>query len=281
MGMNMAANTHWVHDIDPMLLQIHGDIGIRYYGLAYILAFAIAFGLLALMRKKGHVDLSAEQQSSLFSYLVLGVFIGGRVGYTLFYSFADWMANPLLLFQIWHGGMSSHGGFIGVIIALVWFCHKHPCSLLHLGDAAAVMTPPGLLLGRIANFINGELWGVPSNAPWAVIFPLSAPYGTPLAQIIPRHPSQIYAAGLEGFIPMVYTCWRMFGARDSRRPGQLAGEFLVLYAIARIVGEQFREPDAALIAGLSRGSFFSIFLLIGGIALVFYTRRKTQLVAKR
>ena len=263
----MQQTSHWVHDIDPMLLRIHGDIGIRYYGLAYVLAFVIAFALLSLMRRRNLVSLTLEQQSALFSYLVFGVFLGGRIGYTLLYTFREWINHPFLILQIWHGGMSSHGGFIGVAIALVLFARKHKVGLLTLGDAAAVMAPPGLLLGRIANFINGELWGTPSTTPWAIIFPLSAPYGTPLSHIVPRHPYQLYAAGLEGLIPLIYTSWRMFGTHRPQKAGQLAGEFLVLYAIMRIIGEQFREPDAALIAGVSRGAFFSVILLIGGIAL--------------
>ena len=277
----MTTTTHWVHDINPVLLQIHGDIGIRYYGLAYVIAFALAFGMLSLIRKQGRVGITQEQQSSLFSYLVLGVFLGGRIGYTLFYTPGEWFQNPFLVFQLWHGGMSSHGGFIGVTIALVLFCRKHRCNLLQLGDAAAVMTPPGIFLGRIANFINGELWGFPSNLPWAVIFPLSAPHGTPLSQIPPRHPSQLYAAGLEGLVLMIYTSWRMFFTRAPQKPGRLAAEFLALYAVLRIIGEQFREPDAPLIAGLSRGTFFSIFLLAAGIALLIYSRRKVQPSMKR
>lgn len=277
-----ASTTHWVHDIDPILLRIHGDIGIRYYGLAYVLAFAIAFALLSLMRKKDRVRITPEQQSVLFSYLVLGVFIGGRVGYTLFYALGDWIQNPFLVFQIWHGGMSSHGGFIGVIVALTIFCRKHrSCDLLQMGDAAAVMAPPGLFLGRIANFINGELWGIPSNVSWAVIFPLSAPRGTPVSQIPPRHPSQLYEATLEGLLLAIYTSWRMLGPYRPQKNGQVAGEFLMLYAAMRIIGEQFREPDAPLIAGLSRGSFFSLFLFAGGIALFIYARRKSQPSVKR
>ncbi len=277
----MTTTTHWVHDIDPMLLQIRGEFGIRYYGLAYVLGFAIAFGLLSLMRKQERINITPDQQSTLFSYLVLGVFLGGRVGYTLFYTLGEWIRNPLLVFQLWHGGMSSHGGFIGVTIALVLFCRKQRCNLLQLGDAAAVMTPPGIFLGRIANFINGELWGVPSNLPWAVIFPLSAPHGTPLSQIPPRHPSQLYAAGLEGLVLMIYTSWRMFFTRAPQKPGRLAAEFLMLYSVLRIVGEQFREPDASLIVGLSRGTFFSLFLLAAGIVLFVYTRRQAQPSTKR
>lgn len=268
----MPATTHWIHDIDPMLLRIYGEVGIRYYGLAYVCAFAIGFGLLTLMRKRGRINISAEQQSALFSYLVLGVFLGGRIGYTLLYDFREWLQNPMLVFQIWQGGMSSHGGFAGVAIALALFCRKHKANLLQLGDAASVMTPPGLLLGRMANFINGELWGTVSTASWAVIFPLSAPHGTPISQIAPRHPYQLYAALLEGLVPMVYTCWRMFGPNRALRKGQIAAEFLILYAAMRIIGEQFREPDAALILGLSRGTFFSICLLAAGIALLVYKK---------
>ena len=271
----MTTTTHWVHDINPVLLQIHGNIGIRYYGLAYVIAFALAFGMLSLIRKQGRVGITQEQQSSLFSYLVLGVFLGGRIGYTLFYASSEWIQNPLLVFQVWHGGMSSHGGFIGVIVALLIFCKQHRCDVWSLGDAAAVMTPPGLMLGRLANFINGELWGTPSALPWAIIFPLSAPYGVSVADIAPRHPYQIYAAGLEGLIPLLYTCWRMFGPKRPVKTGLIAAEFLVIYAIMRIIGEQFREPDAPLVAGLSRGTFLSIFLLAAGIGLIAYTRRRT------
>jgi len=269
----MEATSHWVHNLDPILLPIHGNIAIRYYGLAYVLAFAIAFMILRLLSRRNLVPLNAEQQSTLFSYLVLGVFLGGRIGYTLLYALPEWSRNPWLAFQIWQGGMSSHGGFIGVIIALWLFARKQKIRLLQLGDAAAVMTPPGLLLGRIANFINGELWGIPSQMPWAVIFPLSAPAGTPLSDIPPRHPSQLYEAGLEGLVLMLYTTCRMFRTQAYLTPGRLAGEFLALYALLRILGEQFREPDASLIAGISRGSFFSLFLLAGGIALLAYSRQ--------
>lgn len=274
------APEYWVHDLNPMLLKIYGEIGIRYYGLAYVLAFLIAFMLLNVMRNKGKISLTAEQQSSLFSYLVLGVFLGGRIGYSILYALEESIRNPLFVIQIWHGGMSSHGGFAGVIIALLLFCRKHNKTLLALGDAAAVMTPPGLLLGRIANFINGELWGTASNVPWAIKFPLSAPPGTPIEALVPRHPSQLYEAGLEGLLLMIYTLWRMFGYKSTRKPGRLAAEFLMMYAILRIIGEQFREPDAALIAGVSRGIFFSFFLFLGGLGLFFYTRGENHVETK-
>ncbi len=263
----MQTIEHWVHDLDPFLWRISGNFGIRYYGLAYVCAFAIAFGLLSLMRRKEIVTITPEEQSSLFSYLILGVFLGGRIGYVLLYAWQEWVDRPMMLIEVWQGGMSSHGGFVGVILALALFARRHRLSLLTLGDAATVMTPPGLLLGRIANFINGELWGIPSRVSWAVIFPLSEPYGTPVSQIPPRHPVQLYAAGLEGLLLTGFTLWRMFGTRAPKTPGHLSAEFLVLYAILRIIGEQFREPDAALILGLSRGGFYSILLLVAGLAL--------------
>ncbi len=273
----MQTTEHWVHDINPFLWQVSGNVGIRYYGLAYLAAFAIAFGLLSLLRRKNILPITVEEQSSLFSYLILGVFLGGRIGYMLLYALDAWVQRPFMVFEVWHGGMASHGGFIGVVIALWIFARKHNKSLLQLGDAAAVMTPPGLFLGRLANFINGELWGTPSDVPWAVIFPLSAPYGTPVSEILPRHPVQLYEAGLEGLVLMAYTLWRTFATKAPRKPGQLSGEFLILYALLRMLGEWFREPDAALILGLSRGSFYSFFLVAAGIGLLWYTRHQQHL----
>lgn len=264
--------THWVHQIDPVLFHINGNFGVRYYGLAYLLAFVVAYGLLALMRRTGRVSLTAEQQQSLMSYLLMGVLLGGRLGYVALYAWADFLARPWMVIEVWHGGMASHGGFIGVILAIVLFSRKQRVPVLELGDALAVMTPPGLMLGRIANFINGELWGIPSQVKWAVIFPASAP-GVPINQIEPRHPSQLYEAGLEGLLLMIYTLLRMFGTRAPMHSGRLSGEFLLLYAVVRIIGERFREPDAALILGVSRGVFYSLFLALFGCILIVISRR--------
>ncbi|MDD2236412.1 MAG: prolipoprotein diacylglyceryl transferase [Kiritimatiellae bacterium] len=267
--------THWVHQIDPVLIPISGTFGVRYYGLAYLLAFAVAYALLSLMRRRGLVRLTGEQQQSLMSYLLLGVLLGGRLGYVILYAWSDFLDRPWMVFEVWHGGMASHGGFVGVILAIWLFSRKQHVPVLELGDALAVMTPPGLLLGRIANFINGELWGIPSQVKWAVIFPASAP-GVPLDRIPARHPSQLYEAGLEGLLPMVYVLWRMFGTRAPQYPGRIGGEFLVLYAVMRLIGECFREPDATLIMGLSRGMFYSLFMIIFGIGLMVHSRRATR-----
>ena len=264
--------THWVHRIDPVLFHIHGDFGVRYYGLAYLLAFGIAFGLLSLMRKTGRIRMTPVQQQSLMSYLLLGVLLGGRLGYVILYAWSDFLARPWMVIEVWHGGMASHGGFVGVIAAIILFSRKQHVPVLELGDALAVMTPPGLLLGRLANFINGELWGIPSQLKWAVIFPASAP-GLPVDQIPPRHPSQLYEAGLEGLLLSIYTLIRMFSTKAPQHPGRIGGEFLVLYAVVRIMGERFREPDASLIFGVSRGVFYSLFLFLFGIALMLISRR--------
>jgi phosphatidylglycerol:prolipoprotein diacylglycerol transferase len=171
--------------------------------------------------------------------------------------------------------MASHGGFIGVLAACWWVAKKLKISFLQLGDLLCPLVPPGILLGRIANFINGELWGKVSHVSWAVIFPQSAMLGTPLEQIAPRHPSQLYEAGLEGGLLLAYSQWRLWKTDALNHPGRLSGEFLLIYAVVRIFGEQFREPDASLIMGLSRGSFYSIFLLIAGAFLIYRSRKTT------
>ncbi|MEE9442177.1 MAG: prolipoprotein diacylglyceryl transferase [candidate division Zixibacteria bacterium] len=259
---------YYVHDIDPVLLHIWGEFGIRYYGIAYALGFLIAIYLFIQYRKKGFIAITAEQQSSLLFALVLGVLIGGRLGYVLFYDFQDTISNPLSIFAVWKGGMASHGGFIGVIIAGWIITRKIGMPFFKLGDFLATMAAPGLMLGRIANFINGELWGTPSNVSWAVIFPSSAPVGTPVELIQPRHPSQLYEAALEGLFLFIYTQWRIWRTDALKSPGRISGEFLILYAIVRIIGEQFREYDSPPILGMSRGIFYSLFMIILGTIFI-------------
>lgn len=271
-----AAVTHWVHNLDPVLLKIYGPFGIRYYGLSYILAFIIAFLLLRLSGRKGKCPLTEKQQSTAFTALILGVFLGGRLGYILLYAFSGLFHNPLVVFRIWEGGMSSHGGFLGVLIAVGWISKKFRVSYLKLLDLMALLTPPGLMLGRIANFINGELWGKVSLVPWAVIFPQSMPPGTPLQLIPPRHPAQLYEAAWEGLLLMGYTQWRFWKTGVQVKPGRLASEFLLLYAMFRILGEQFREPDTGLILGMSRGIFYSFFLAVLGGWLLYKSCRKNS-----
>jgi phosphatidylglycerol:prolipoprotein diacylglycerol transferase len=269
---------HWVHDLDPFLLRFPdnplGLEGIRYYGLAYLLGFLGAWGLLRVYHAKGRIRLDADDRASLMTALIVGILVGGRVGYMLLYDLGDFLHNPLLLVRIDRGGMASHGGFAGGVLGLLWFARSRRRPLLVLGDIAATVAPLGLTLGRVANFINGELWGRPSTLPWAVVFPESPPAYDPATGFLgpePRHPSQLYEAGLEGLALLAWTQWRFW--RGGAAPGHIAGEFLVGYALLRIAGEIFREPDAPLLLGLNRGQFYSLFLLLGGIAVLVAARR--------
>ncbi len=265
----MEANTpHWVSNIDPIAIHFFGGYGIRYYALAYLLSFVAGYIMLGRLRRAGRSPLDADATADAVYVLALGVMIGGRLGYMILYAWPELLQRPFSLFMIWEGGMSSHGGFVGVAVALWYVSRKYQVSFRALGDLLCPIVPLGLLLGRIANFINGELWGRVSRVPWAVIFPQSAPAGTPITMIAPRHPSQIYEALLEGGLLLAWSQWRFWRTTAIQKPGRLSGEFLILYTAVRVIGEQFREPDAGLILGMSRGVFYSLFLVACGAMLV-------------
>ncbi len=260
---------YWVHNLSPFVVRFSDSLGIRYYGVAYVLAFFAAALLLRLYWRMRRSPLEPGIQPDLMMAVVIGVVAGGRLGYFLLYSPKTLLREPLALFRVWDGGMASHGGFVGVCVALILFVSKHRLPWRPVADILVTLAPPGLFFGRVANFINGELWGKVSYVRWAVIFPKSAPLGTPLTAIPPRHPSQLYEALLEGLFLTVYTQLRFWRSRVTReRPGQLAGEFFILYAAIRAIGEMFREPDASLLFGLSRGTFYSLFLVVGGLILL-------------
>ena len=269
----MDSTSYFVDRIDPFLIRFYDNFGIRYYGLAYALGFVIAIWLWRRLYKHGKSQLDPDQQMAAMFALFLGVVIGGRLGHMLLYEFHDFIHNPLLFFHFLEGGMASHGGFVGVILACFWISHHYRINFFRLGDVLCFLTPPGLMLGRIANFINGELWGTVTHVPWAVIFPRSAPPGTPIDQIPPRHPSQLYEAALEGLLLMIYTQWRMWKTDVEKTPGRLSGEFLIGYAIVRIIGEQFRAPDSPPILGIQRGIFYSFFVAVVGILFFIYSYR--------
>ncbi|WP_404421791.1 prolipoprotein diacylglyceryl transferase [Nibricoccus sp. IMCC34717] len=257
---------HWVHDLDPFLIRFTDTIGIRYYGLSYVLAFVSAAWLLQLYARRGRSPLAAEHVWDFMVAIILGVMIGGRLGSFLLYHPHELFNDPLSLFRVWEGGMASHGGFVGVTIAILWFARHHRLPFFPLADAIVSVAPLGLFFGRVANFINGELWGKPSMVAWAVIFPN--------ADALPRHPSQLYEGLLEGLLLFGYLQVRFWRSATTRlRPGHLSGEFFIGYALVRAVGEQFREPDAALILGLSRGTFYSLFVFAAGVALLVHSRR--------
>lgn len=276
----MEQSQYWVHDLSPFLFRFPdnplGLDGIRYYGLAYLLGFLGAWLLLKLYDTKGKFAIDADARASLMTAVIIGVLAGGRFGYMLLYDLENFLSNPLLVFRVDQGGMASHGGFVGIIVALYLFSRKQGCGFLRLSDVIVTVGPLGLMLGRIANFINGELWGRVSTVSWAVIFPNSPKNFNAELQSYgpePRHPSQLYEAFLEGGLMLAYTQWRFWCTRPPA--GQIAGEFLVGYGLVRIVGEIFREPDATLLLGLSRGQFYSLFMVIGG-AFVIWLARKAQ-----
>jgi phosphatidylglycerol:prolipoprotein diacylglycerol transferase len=266
---------YWVHDLSPFLVRFGEHVGIRYYGLAYVLGFLAAGALLRLYHRMGRTTLGFEAAADLVLALVVGVLVGGRLGFFLLYQPDTLLRDPVALVRVWDGGMASHGGFVGVVLAVWWFARSRQVPFLHATDLVVTTVPVGLFLGRIANFINGELWGKVTDVPWAVIFPLSVSPRTPLALIEPRHPSQLYEAALEGFVLLAYIQHRFWRNRlADRHPGQLSGEFLVAYAVLRMVGEAFREPDAPLILGLNRGLFYSIFVLIAGVVIAVWAARR-------
>jgi phosphatidylglycerol:prolipoprotein diacylglycerol transferase len=254
---------------DPTLVQI-GPFAIRWYALAYITSLVIGWRLVRRFVRLSPAVASVEQVDDFLTWATLGVVLGGRIGYVLFYQPAHFFAHPLDIIAVWQGGMSFHGGALGVTAAIIIFCRRQGIPLLGFADRIAVVTPIGLGLGRIANFINGELWGRPAPdwLPWAMIFPTGGP--------IPRHPSQIYQALLEGLILLVVmlTLLRRPGIRE--RFGTLTGAFLIGYGCARIIGEFFRQPDpflGFLFAGATMGQLLSIPMLIVGAGLIIYAGR--------
>lgn len=261
----MNESGHWVHDLDPKLIHIWGDIGVSYYGLAYVLAFVFAVALHRVMLRKNRSPIKREEEEMAVYALVLGVLIGARFGYCVLYALPEFLQRPLFIVEVWNGGMSFHGGVIGVLAGSMYVAWRTKTSLLRFGDMIVSMAPFGLFIGRIANFINGELWGKVSDIAWAVVFPRSDP-GMAVELIAARHPSQLYEAALEGAVLLLWLQFRFWKTSAPRYPGKITGEFLMLYAVFRTVCEVFREPDASLLFGLSRGTFYSIFILIAGIA---------------
>jgi phosphatidylglycerol:prolipoprotein diacylglycerol transferase len=253
---------------DPVIVQV-GPFGIRWYALAYIAGLVLGWRLARRLVRLAPAVATAVQVDDFLTWATLGVVLGGRLGYVLFYQPQVYLAHPLQIFEVWQGGMSFHGGALGVAIAIVWFCRRNVIPLLGFADRVAVCAPIGLGLGRIANFINGELWGRPAPdwVPWAMIFPAVGPE--------PRHPSQLYQALLEGLV--LFLVMLALSRREDLRVrfGWLTGAFLVGYGIARIIGELFRQPDiflGFLVGGATMGQLLSVPMLIAGAWLMLRTR---------
>ena len=253
---------------DPVLIQI-GPLAIRWYALAYIAGLLIGWRLARrLVQRPGWLP-TADNMDDLLFYITLGVILGGRLGFVVFYHPVYFLTHPLEIFAVWQGGMSFHGGLIGVLTAMFWFGRNNKLPFLELGDAVAVMTPIGLFFGRIANFINGELWGRVGDVPWAMVFPHGGPE--------PRHPSQLYEAALEGIV-LGCVMWALVRRpRDPKHRGFLSGVFLVGYGLARFVVEFVRSPDAhlGLLGGfITMGQILSLPMILFGLFLITYARRE-------
>ncbi len=252
--------------IDPIAFSI-GPLAVHWYGLAYVAGILIGWLIARDLLKRPHLwpngqaPATLQQVDDFILWVAIGIVAGGRLGYIFFYDFASVAANPMRAIEVWNGGMSFHGGFIGATLAMVFFARKHQIRLWSLFDLVASVVPLGLFFGRIANFINGELWGRPTDLPWAMAFPTGGPF--------PRHPSQIYEAILEGLVLLIVLqlLARAFGALKT--PGRITGIFVAGYAAARIFVEFFREPDPQLgylFGGwLTMGMVLSLPMLLIGV----------------
>ena len=261
-------------NFDPVLIHL-GPIAIRWYALAYIagilLGWRYGVGLIrnAKLWPPAAPPITTAQIDDLILWVTLGIIVGGRLGYVLFYGRGAFLSDPLEIVKVWHGGMSFHGGFLGVVVAIVAFARVNRVDMLRLGDLVAPCVPIGLFFGRIANFINGELWGRPTTLPWGIIFP-----GAPDA--LPRHPSQLYEAGLEGVVLFAILLLATHRLHWLRLRGAVTGLFILMYGVFRICLENVRQPDAGfdhMPFGLTMGILLSTPMVLAGAWLIWRSRR--------
>ncbi|MBT0779683.1 MULTISPECIES: prolipoprotein diacylglyceryl transferase [Paracoccus] len=283
-------------DISPEIFTIHlfgMEFSLRWYALAYLAGLLIGWRIIvALMRRPrlwgDAAPMPPERVEELLTWVIVGVVLGGRLGFVLFYEPGYYLANPGQIPVIWQGGMSFHGGFLGVVLASWWYCRRHGIPALRLADALSVATPIGLGLGRVANFINAELWGRPTDAPWGVVFPGEAAQNCPgITGPCARHPSQLYEAGLEGVL-LAGLLLLLVRAGGLRRPGQALGLFLTGYGLSRFVVEFFRQADAQFITpdnplghvlggavwGVTMGQLLSLPMVLVGLAFLARARAR-------
>lgn len=256
-------------NIDPVAFSI-GPLQVHWYGLAYLASFVLVWLLLRFRTRQSWSPLNVDQVEDLIFYGALGVVIGGRLGYVFLYKFSQFVEDPLWLLRVWEGGMSFHGGLLGVAIALAIYTSRLGVPFLRVTDMVAPAVPVGLFLGRIANFVGQELWGRPTSGWYAMVFP-NDPLG------VPRHPSQLYEAFLEGIVLFLLLMWI---SRQQRSTGLLSGLFLLLYGTARFIVEFAREPDAhilTLVFGwMTRGQLLSMPMILVGAGLVIFALRKQE-----
>ena len=303
---------YYIHDLSPFVIHFGGGIGIRWYGLAYLAGFVIGIFFYRRLAVRGYSDLDPNQVADFITLAALfGVLLGGRLGYMLFYDSARFFNNPLIIFQVWDGGMASHGGIIGLTLFTLWYAHRHKVSFLNLSDNLVVVGPVGVFFGRCANFINGELYGRVTDVSWAVQFPKEIYFYTPehlkrvmdkaaeidprlltpelivqnagthaglkqylSSELAPRYPSQLVEALLEGVV-LFLLLW-ILRTKVRLADGALTGIFFITYALLRISGEYFREPDAPMTAGLTRGQFLSLFMIVVGVVFLLWSWLKPR-----
>ena len=261
-------------EIDPVLIQI-GPFAIRWYALAYIAGLLLGWRYLMRLAETPAVwgskaPFTRDQADDLLLWAALGVILGGRLGYVLFYNPAFYLANPGDIIAVWNGGMSFHGGFLGVVLAIYLFARRYSIPLWSLADGVAAVAPLGILFGRLANFINSELWGRTTDVAWGVVFPTGGP--------LPRHPSQLYEAALEGILLFIVLRYLTHNTKALERPGIVAGTFFIGYGLSRIFVEFFREPDAHigyLFGPVTQGMVLTLPMIIIGAAIIWWAQTRS------
>jgi len=286
-------------DISPVIFQI--DLGsftfaLRWYALAYIAGFLLGWWIVQSLMKRPTLwpadtaPLPAAKVEGLLTYVIIGVILGGRLGFVLFYQTGYYMAYPAEILRIWEGGMSFHGGFAGVVVAGLVYCRRHAVPPLQLADSMALVAPIGIGLGRVANFVNAELWGRPTTMPWGVVFPgaqaQNCPWDWPV-DLCARHPTQLYEAALEGAVLFAVLAWLVWRSGWLKTPGAVTGVFIAGYGLARFTVEFWRQADAQFIspdnplghvvtlgqAGITMGQVLSLPMIVIGLALLWRARR--------
>ena len=259
---------------DPVALKI-GFFELRWYSLAYLAGILLGWWYLLRLLAQPGAPMARRHADDMVFFATLGIILGGRLGYVLFYRPLYYLQNPVEIPQLWDGGMSFHGGVIGVSLGILWMARKHKLDWLRIHDYVACCIPFGLFLGRLANFVNAELWGGPTDLPWGVVFPTGGE--------IARHPSQLYEALLEGPL-LFFVLWYMFWKTRARhQPGKLVGAFLLVYGLSRFLVEFVREPDAHLVefarqTGLHMGQWLTVPMILGGIWLIVTANRRSDRV---
>ena len=256
-------------NLDPVFLRL-GPLEFRWYGLMYVLGFVAAYFVILAETRRRQLSLTRDDVADLIFAVALGVILGGRTGYVLFYNLSEYLAHPLKVFAVWEGGMSFHGGLMGALLGGFWFARKKGLDFLTLADIGFLTAPIGLGLGRIGNFINGELYGRVTDVPWGMVFP------DPRAGSLPRHPSQLYEAILEGPV-MLLILWTL--GRTQRPKGVIFWSFITLYGSFRFFVEFFREPDIQLgfiLGGFSMGQVLSFPMAVGGLSMIWWSYRRER-----